>query len=109
MWGWIGYSPAYFGAIALLTKSQKDAAPLITLVIDLVRFESFLGLFEGLPFVEHEFFSHVYESRGCRHSEVEIIPLEDIVRIESLNLVKRNRQCFTYVIFNPAHWQWLRA
>ncbi len=57
-------------------------------MVHMVAFEARLG--EILSFKEFELLSEVDKIRGPNKGVVEIVPLEDIVDIEGLNLINRN-------------------
>jgi hypothetical protein len=54
-------------------------------MIHVIIFKS--GLWDFLCFEEFEFFLEVYKIRGANKSVVEIVSLEDIIDIESLNFI----------------------
>ena len=88
--GWDGVhhvssTPPNDGTIGGLTDGNEFFPPMIILVIHMIVFEPGLG--HGLGFEEFELFLKIDKIRGTNKGKVKIVTLEDIIDVESLNLV----------------------
>ena len=88
--GWDGVhhisgTPPDNGTVGGFTDGYEFFTPMVIFVIHMIVLEPGLG--RGLGFEEFELLLEIDEVRGTNECKVEIVALEDIIDVKSLNLI----------------------